>query len=230
MQFAVIFSALIHDVDHTGLQNRQLVKKNDPLALSYLGKCVAEQHSIQCAWDMLMEDRFADLRRCIFPTEEDEKRFRQLVVNAVIATDIADQDLQSWRQKRWDKAFHEHQEDGSTVDRKATLLFEYIIQASDVAPTMQHWHVYRKWNERLFEERYTAFLLGNDEEDPSHSWYQVELNFFDNYVIPLARNLEESNVFGVSCCDDYLANALENRREWEFKGVQIVDEMVASHS
>jgi class 3 adenylate cyclase len=227
MQFAVVFSALIHDVDHTGLQNRQLVKKKDPLALSYLGKCVAEQHSIQCAWHMLMEDRYADLRRCIYQTDEDRLRFRQLVINAVIATDIADKELQTWRQNRWDKAFHE-QTDGSTMDRKATLLFEYILQASDVAPTMQHWHVYQKWNQRLFEERYIAFLLGNEEEDPSLSWYQGELAFFDNYVIPLARNLEESNVFGVSC-DEYLAYALENRREWEVKGLQIVSEMVASH-
>jgi hypothetical protein len=174
-----------------------------------------------------MEERFVDLRRCIFQTEEDRQRFRQLVVNAVIATDIADKDLQTWRQKRWDKAFHEQQSDGSTLDRKATLLFEYILQASDVAPTMQHWHVYQKWNQRLFEERYIAFVLGNEEEDPSTTWYQGELSFFDNYVIPLARNLEESHVFGVSC-DDYLAYALENRREWEFKGEQIVHEMVES--
>jgi hypothetical protein len=174
---------------------------------------------------MLMEDRFADLRRCIFQTEEDGQRFRQLVVNAVIATDIADTDLQTWRQKRWGKAFHEHQGDGSAMDRKATLLFEYILQASDVAPTMQHWHVYQKWNQRLFEERYIAFVRGSEEEDPSLSWHQSELDFFDNYVIPLARNLEESNVFGVSC-DDYLSYALENRREWEFKGEQLVHEMV----
>jgi class 3 adenylate cyclase len=228
MQFAVVFAALIHDVDHTGLQNTQLVKKKDPLAVSYLGKCVAEQHSIQVAWHILMEERFVDLRRCIFQTEEDRQRFRQLVVNAVIATDIADKDLQTWRQKRWDKAFHEQQSDGSTMDRKATLLFEYILQTSDIAPTMQHWHVYQKWNQRLFEERYIPFVLGNDEEDPSLKWYEGELAFFDNYVIPLARNLEESNVFGVSC-DDYLAYALENRREWEVKGKQLVTEMVASH-
>jgi hypothetical protein len=27
-------------------------------------------------------------------------------------------------------------------NRKATILIEHIIQASDVAHTMQHWHVY----------------------------------------------------------------------------------------
>jgi hypothetical protein len=90
-----------------------------------------------------------------------------------------------------------------------------------------HWHVYQKGNQRLFEERYIALVLGNKVEDPPLSSYRVELAFFDNYVIPLARNLEESNVFGVSC-DEYLAYALENRREWEFKDLQIMSEMVAS--
>jgi len=58
MQFAVVFSALIHDVDHTGLTNNQLMKEEDPLAVKYHGKCLAEQRSIQVAWDTLMEDKF----------------------------------------------------------------------------------------------------------------------------------------------------------------------------
>jgi hypothetical protein len=34
--------------------------------------------------------------------------------------------------------------------------------------------------------------------DPSTFWYQGELGFFDNYIIPLAKKLKECNVFGVS--------------------------------
>jgi hypothetical protein len=45
-QFAVVFSALIHDVDHTGVANGQLIKENSPIALHYDGKSVAEQNSI----------------------------------------------------------------------------------------------------------------------------------------------------------------------------------------
>jgi 3'5'-cyclic nucleotide phosphodiesterase len=32
-----------------------------------------------------------------------------------------------------------------TTNRKATIVIEHIIQASDIAHTMQHWHIYRKW-------------------------------------------------------------------------------------
>ena len=36
------------------------------------------------AWSLLMEDRFAELRSCIYTTEEELKRFRQLLVNAYV--------------------------------------------------------------------------------------------------------------------------------------------------
>ena len=31
-----------------------------------------------------------------------------------------------------------------------------MMQASDIAHTMQHWHVYQKWNKRIFEEMYSV--------------------------------------------------------------------------
>lgn len=45
-QLAVIFSALIHDVDHTGVPNAQLVKEGAEIASIYKNKSVAEQNSI----------------------------------------------------------------------------------------------------------------------------------------------------------------------------------------
>ena len=38
-------------------------------------------------------------------------------------------------------------------NRKATIVIEHLIQASDVSHTMQHWEVYISWNEKLFEVR-----------------------------------------------------------------------------
>jgi predicted transposase YbfD/YdcC len=65
-------------------------------------------------------------------------------------------------------------------DRKATIVIvEHLIQASDVSHTMQeHWHIYRKWNERLFEEMYEAYKEGRAEADPSEFWYKGEIGFF----------------------------------------------------
>ena len=106
------------------------------------------------------------------------------------------------------------------------IQIEHIIQASDVSHTMQHWHVYRKWNERLFQEVYKAYKEGRMDKDPSEGWYKGEIGFFDFYIIPLAKKLKECGVFGVSS-DEYLNYATQNRNEWEEKGEDIVAGMIA---
>ena len=40
----------------------------------------------------------------------------------------------------------EKEEVADRSDLRATIVIEHIIQASDVSHTMQHWHVYQKWN------------------------------------------------------------------------------------
>ena len=104
-QFATVMSALIHDTDHLGVSNAQLVKEKHELAEFHKGKSVAEQNSIVLAWEKLMLPNFTNLRRCIYGTPAELERFRQIVVNNVLATDIFDKDIQTIRKNRWDKAF-----------------------------------------------------------------------------------------------------------------------------
>lgn len=85
--------------------------------------------------------------------------------------------------------------------------------------------VYQKWNERLFCEMTEAYRAGRMSTDPATFWYQGEIGFLENYVIPLAKKLKDCNVFGVSS-DEYLSYALANKEEWEQKGQQIVAELV----
>lgn len=139
-QLACIISALIHDVDHPGVPNSQLIKENSKVAGFYKGKSVAEQNSVDLAWDLLQDDRFSALRSAIHQTKENRARFRQLVVNSVMATDIMDKDLKALRNGRWERAFSEKcraHDERETVNRKATIVIEHLIQASDVAHTMQ---------------------------------------------------------------------------------------------
>ena len=226
--FAVVFAALIHDVDHLGISNVQLAKEKPELSEYYRNKSVAEQNSLNIAWDLLMTERFEKLREYIFETQEELLRFRQLLVNLVLATDIFDNDFNQLRKVRWQRAFHENLPDSVTKDLRATIVMEHIIQASDVAHTMQHWHIYQKWNRRLFEEMYTAYQAGRLGPNPRTFWYRGELAFFDNYVIPLATKLKECNVLGVSS-DEYLDYAMKNREEWAERGEDMVATMIAEH-
>jgi hypothetical protein len=224
---AIELSALIHDADHRGVSNGQLIKEEEEMGELYRNKSVAEQNSLDISWDLLMSDQFGELRKCLFANEAELLRFRQVLVNVVLATDIFDKELNDLRKQRWNKAFSTVDETlkGEQSDLKATIVIEHIIQASDVAHTMQHWHVYRKWNERLFKELYYAHQAGRMGMDPSVFWYKGELSFFDNYIIPLAKKLKECNVFGVSS-DEYLNYALQNRAEWEQCGEEVIEEMM----
>ena len=249
-QFACVLSALIHDCDHPGVPNAQLVKEQNRLAEFYNNQSIAEQNSVDLAWNLLMDPNYDNLRGAIYGTSEEFSRFRRLIVNSVMATDIVDKELKSLRNARWEKAFSSEAvlDSANEIDatnRKATIVIEHLIQASDVAHTMrkcvnwkrvmvlflpprtypfvscqptEHWHIYRKWNERFFTECFKAYKAGRGgDTNPADNWYKGELGFFDFYIIPLAKKLKECGVFGVSS-DEYLNYA-----------VSLVSPMVNSH-
>lgn len=74
------------DADHSAVPNVQLIKEDPEMASLYKNKSVAEQHSFDICWDLLMSHEFAELRRYLFSTKEELVRFRQVVVNVVMAT------------------------------------------------------------------------------------------------------------------------------------------------
>ena len=130
-----------------------MVKENWHLATQYKNQSIAEQNSVDVVWERFMDNEFVELRSLVCKTKTELNRFRELVVNCVMATDIVDKELKLLRNARWEKAFTESATDDSasdTLNRKATIVIEHLIQASDVAHTMQHWHIYRKWNESFF--------------------------------------------------------------------------------
>ena len=149
-------------------------------------------------------------------------------MNVVLATDIFDPELNDLRKKRWNQAFSECGPSAEANNARATVVIEHIMQASDVCHTMQHWHVYKRFNQKLFEELMVAYRQGRCAANPIDFWYEGELKFFDNYVsvtdlallfvflrthihstlphlslqnwqiIPLANKLKDCNIFGVS--------------------------------
>jgi hypothetical protein len=74
---------------------------------------------------------------------------------------------------------------------------------------------------------YKTYLEGRADKDPTIGWYRGELGFFDFYIIPLAKKLEDCGVFGVSS-DECLNYATANRREWELKGKELVESYLAA--
>lgn len=65
--------------DHPGVSNARLAVEDEALAMKYRNQSVAEQKSLDLAWNLLMEeDKFIDLRNALFTTDAELKRFRQV--------------------------------------------------------------------------------------------------------------------------------------------------------
>lgn len=122
------------------------MNEHPDMAKKYKNQAIAEQHSIDIAFDILMEPKYFDLRATIYANEEEMRRFRQVVVNVIMATDICDKDLKEFRNKRWAKAFDENTQTEIDSEQyknlKATIGIETLIQASDIKHTMSNWYVF----------------------------------------------------------------------------------------
>jgi len=224
--FACVWAALVHHVDHPG----HGAVKGTALSAAYGHRAVAEQNALQLSWKLLLDEKFVDLRKTLYRTSAELEYFRQVTVNAVLATDLFDKDLQTIREERWQRASVQSAsgEGEQSTNLEATAVMEVVMQASNIAHTMQSWDTYRHWNDRLFVECYMAFQDGRICSDPSQNWYVTEMEFFDKHAIPLSKKLESSLKFlgkrGVG--EEYLVSALRNREEWRDKGKSIVSKLL----
>lgn len=142
-----MFSALVHDLDHLGVPNTVLVNEGSHIARKYKGKSVAEQNSVDLAFKILLQPEFQDLQDSIFASDDEYSRFRSLVVNLVLATDIMDIELGSQRKQRWAKAFNNAKSEASFNDedidtrvskdtnRKATIVVSIAFVGTGVLST-----------------------------------------------------------------------------------------------
>lgn len=152
--FSLVFAALVHDCEHPGVTNSELVKEKDKMASIYKDKSIHEQASIELAFETLMQTKYSDLRKVLFATKDEFNHFRQIVINCVLSTDILDDHVMAYQNVRWGLLFRDHEEkedldDGDVSaseyepeneeDQKASVIAERLILISDVSHTMQHW-------------------------------------------------------------------------------------------
>lgn len=121
MQFSLLFAALIHDVQHQGIPNRQLANEDDILAVKYNDQSIAENQSLYIGFTELLKSDYVKLRFVLFPQKEDYRRFRSACVDLVLSTDIASPDRSQIGKSKWKEAFGDPYE---TVERKVLKQLE----------------------------------------------------------------------------------------------------------
>ena len=313
IKFCLVYAALMHDVDHQGIPNRQLSRENHPLALLYNDKSIAEQNSLKVAFSTLMDPRFAELRHTLCPTSEDQFEFRRIVIDLVMCTDIASPERMQITKSKWAEAFgtkvarpsddgmravshtpasssseaiatvtasrprlvslrrnsvgtnptrqyNRRAKDGGKLGIKRALhlkgstiefystsgdtddpeavevrlrsssVLELMMNAADVAHTMQSFENFVKWNKRLYEELHEAYESGRcadgEEDDPSKDWFGNQLGFYEIYILPLARRLRKCGAFAPDAGEAFVQNAKNICRRWEHEGAAITDRMI----
>jgi len=104
--FALVFSALVHDVGHKGIPNFILIKLGDVLAEKYNNASIAEKNSIQIAFDILNEEYFSSLRKKIYGSNSaDAAKFENIARDTILCTDIFNANRMAIAKDRWEIAF-----------------------------------------------------------------------------------------------------------------------------
>jgi len=89
--FMLVYSALVHDVGHTGKSNKILEDQNEELFRNSPTP-VAEQLSIRLAVVALERNEFSSLKAAIIPTIEAKFEFTKVLFCAILCTDVASPD------------------------------------------------------------------------------------------------------------------------------------------
>jgi hypothetical protein len=131
VQLALVITALIHDVEHQGVGNKQLVNEKSPIAIKYKGKSVAENNSFDVSSMLLHQKQFHNLRQSMFGDLEDisdqlsldgkeyrciknhickeiesyKALFHQISHEVIMATDISCPERLGRGKSKWTQAF-----------------------------------------------------------------------------------------------------------------------------
>eukprot|EP00957_Ditylum_brightwellii_P173314 13194904-Ditylum_brightwellii.AAC.1 len=180
LHVAIPMAALIHDVDHRGVPNKELAAVNHTISVKYGSEeCMssyAEWNSVDIGLGMLEncllgycdnipEIDDLNLLREIF--NHQNGRLRDMVRDLVLCTDIASAERRKMNMQRWENAFSSLSEPTAPQDWPKSLttdatqsVADQIMQAADVSHTMQHFSTFLRWNERLYNEMLSAFRSG----------------------------------------------------------------------
>eukprot|EP00943_MAST-04B_sp_MAST-4B-sp1_P007753 g7753.t1 len=181
-KLAIFFSAAVHDVGHLGVSNTFLIRSRNKLAITYNDSSVLEHMHAATAFEVGHETNFFD-----FFSTEDYAAFRRIVIDTVLATDLA-QHMAFVAQL---KSFKNNKKIKFTVD-KPIIFMKTIVKLCDLGHSLKKLPIHIKWSERIVEE---FFIQGDkekklgmpvspfmDREHPDTPKNQV--GFFEFIVLP----------------------------------------------
>ncbi|XP_078700587.1 dual specificity calcium/calmodulin-dependent 3',5'-cyclic nucleotide phosphodiesterase 1A-like isoform X10 [Branchiostoma floridae x Branchiostoma belcheri] len=148
--FAVVFSAAIHDFEHTGETNNFHVMSRTETALVYNDRAVQENHHISAAFRLMTDD---NLNIVYNMSKDDYKDFRTLVIDMVLATDMSYHFAQVKQMKSLLSC-------PDNIDKAKAL--SLVLHTADISHPAKNWILHEHWTELLMEE---FFRQGDKEQE-----------------------------------------------------------------
>lgn len=207
---ALYVAAAMHDYDHPGRTNAFLVSTYAKEAILYNDRSVLENHHAAAAWSLLMSSDDCNFLKYLDKAEF--KRFRFLVIEAILATDL----------KRhfeivaeFNSKVNEEESPGIdwTQEDDRLLVMEIAIKLADINGPCKVHDIHVQWTYRIAEEFYEQ----GDEEaelglpispfmDRDHPQLaRLQESFINHLVAPLCKACAEAGILPGYWIEDHEA-------------------------
>ncbi|KAL4232928.1 cGMP-inhibited 3' [Mactra antiquata] len=191
---AMYTAAAMHDYDHPGRTNAFLVATNAPQAVLYNDRSVLENHHAAAAWNLFLSS--PDFNFLSGLDQAEFKRFRYLVIEAILATDLK-------RHFEILAEFNAKVNDENavgidwTVETDRLQVAQMVIKLADINGPAKTKDLHTSWTYRISEEFYEQgdeeASLGMpispymDRRNPQLA--KLQETFINHLVAPLCNSL-----------------------------------------
>ena len=217
-RFALLFAALVHDLDHPGHTNMFEIERASELSRLYNDQSVLEMHSISLAYEL------ADACKLFAGVRDAARRsLRVRVVEIVLATDIgppSGSDRGILVKSKWDNAFADGFGLAESAERRMCVLVQ-LMRAADVGSAMQPYHIFANWSHRLARENNKAFGLTPE----AHT--KTQGPFMGKYCTPLIQLIQKFPILNGAA--EMEENVAKNLERWQGLSVEEQCEDLVKH-
>ncbi|EAY14486.1 3'5'-cyclic nucleotide phosphodiesterase family protein [Trichomonas vaginalis G3] len=186
-KFALLLSAVCHDANHEGFNNIFNIKAQTPLGLLFKDTSVMETHHLTVSIDILSDDSYNLIYSL---SEEDTKKMWQMMIQNILATDMA----KHFEMIKTTKALVDAGEFDLNKEEHRRIAMSLLLKVADISNVSRPFELADNWCDILNVEFYRqgdlekATGIGltsplNDREHPDKPKSQI--GFYNFVCLPL---------------------------------------------
>lgn len=143
---AVLTAACLHDFEHPGVNNVYLQKMQDPLAIRHNDISVLESHHIASSFELMLGNPINNWAHKM--SSEDFVRVRQIMIDCVLATDMA----QHFKELNHLKARMDQIDFNLENEKDKMMLLKFTFHLADISNPVKKWELCKDWTDLLYVE------------------------------------------------------------------------------